>query len=134
MTFFKNISILIITSLAIHYSQHVFRGFSILVCKGVQVFFCGFFLFFTPLLVCDSLSCFPRPCLRLTEEYWKISPVLQIQTSSMKLRVCDCLFLVFLHIKTDGKNKLSFYSHIHFQIRRFFSELVKSDSCEKFAW
>ena len=42
------ILILIITSLAIHYSQNVFRGFSILVCIGVQVFFGGFFLFFTP--------------------------------------------------------------------------------------
>ena len=31
--------ILIITSLAIHYSQNVFRGFSILVCIGVQVCF-----------------------------------------------------------------------------------------------
>ena len=39
---FKNILILIITSLAIHYSQNVFRGFSILVCIGVQVF-CVFF-------------------------------------------------------------------------------------------
>ena len=38
-TFFKNILILIITSLAIHYSQNVFRGYSILVCIGVQVFF-----------------------------------------------------------------------------------------------
>ena len=40
---FKNILILIITSLAIHYSQNVFRGFSILVCIGVQVIFRGFF-------------------------------------------------------------------------------------------
>ena len=36
---FKNILVLIITSLAIHYSQNVFRGFSILVCIRVQVFF-----------------------------------------------------------------------------------------------
>ena len=36
---FKNILILIITSLAIYYSQEVFRGFSILVCIGVQVCF-----------------------------------------------------------------------------------------------
>ena len=47
---FKNILILIITSLAIHYSQNVFRGFSILVCIGVQVFFRGFFFFFLLLL------------------------------------------------------------------------------------
>ena len=40
---FKNILILIITSLAIHYSQNVFRGFSILVCLRVQVFFRVFF-------------------------------------------------------------------------------------------
>ena len=39
---FLSILILIITSLAIHYSQNVFRGFSILVCIGVQVFFRGF--------------------------------------------------------------------------------------------
>ena len=31
--------------LAIHYSQNVVRGFSILVCIGVQVFFRGFFNF-----------------------------------------------------------------------------------------
>ena len=36
---FLSILILIITSLAIHYSQNVFRGFSILVCIGVQVCF-----------------------------------------------------------------------------------------------
>ena len=36
---FKNILILIITSLAIHYSQNVFGGFSILVCIRVRVFF-----------------------------------------------------------------------------------------------
>ena len=57
-TFFKSILILIITSLAIHYSQNVFRGFSILVCIGVQVFFWWpFFIFiFTPSLARDSLS------------------------------------------------------------------------------
>ena len=39
---FLNILILIITSLAIYYSQNVFRGYSILVCIGVQVFFLWF--------------------------------------------------------------------------------------------
>ena len=43
---FLSILILIITSLAIHCSQNVFRGFSILLCIGVQVFFRGFFRFF----------------------------------------------------------------------------------------
>ena len=95
--------ILIITSLAIHYSQNVFRGFSILVCIGVLVFFSGFFFFCTP-LARDSLSRSLRTCLRLTEKRWKIAPVLQIQASSMKLRVHGFLFLVFLHITTDGKN------------------------------
>ena len=46
LTFFKSILILIITSLAIHYSQNVSRGFSILVCIGVQAFFRGFFFNF----------------------------------------------------------------------------------------
>ena len=44
LTFFFSILILIITSPAIHYSQNVFRGYSILVCTGVKVFlFCFFF-------------------------------------------------------------------------------------------
>ena len=60
---FKNILILIITSLAIHYSQNVFRGFFYLgVHKGVGVFF------FTPPLTRDSLSRPLRACLRLTEK------------------------------------------------------------------
>ena len=63
------------------------------------------FLFFTPPLARDSLSRSPRACLCLTEKHWKISPVLPIQASSMKLRVHGFFFLVFLHIKTDGKNK-----------------------------
>ena len=45
-TFFKSILILIITSLAIRYSQNVFRGFSILMCIGVQVFFWWLFFFY----------------------------------------------------------------------------------------
>ena len=65
---FLNIWILIITSLAIHYSQNVFRGFSILVYIGVQVFFGGFLLFFTPPLARDSLSRSPHAYLRLTEK------------------------------------------------------------------
>ena len=61
-------------------------------------------LFFTPPLARDSLSRSPRACLRLTEKRWKIAPVLQIQASSMKLRAHGFLFLVFLHITTNGKN------------------------------
>ena len=128
------ILIVIITSLAIHYTQNVFRGFSILVCIGVQVFFRGFCFFFTPPSARDSLSHSPRACLRSTEKRWKITLVLQIQASSMKLWVHCFLFLVFLHIKTDGKNKLFFfYKHINIQIGRFFSELVESKSCGKYS-
>ena len=42
---FLSILIQIITYLTTHYSQNVFRGFSILVYIGVQVFFRGFFFF-----------------------------------------------------------------------------------------
>ena len=55
LTFFKSILIVIITSLAIHYSQNVFRGFSILVYIGVQVFFRGFF--FYVLLLLSRVTC-----------------------------------------------------------------------------
>ena len=79
--------------------SNVVCGFSILVCIGVQVF-CV--LFFFSLLLSRLL----RACLRLTEKRWKITPVLQIQASSMKLRVHGFFFLVFLHIKTNGQNKL----------------------------
>ena len=69
LTFFKNILILIITSLAIHYSQNVSRGFSILVCIGVQVFFGGFFfIFYSSSRTRGPLSRSPRAYLRLTEK------------------------------------------------------------------
>ena len=67
VTFIKSILILIITSLAIHYSKNVFRGFSFLVYIGIQMFFCGFFFFTLP-LAHDSLSRSPRAWLRLTEK------------------------------------------------------------------
>ena len=91
-----------------------FCGFSILVCIGVQVFFRGlFFSFFSPPLARDSLSHSPRACLRSAEKRWKIAFVLQIQAFSMKLRVHGFLFLVFLRIKTDGKNKIFLLPHQH---------------------
>ena len=121
---------LIITSLAIHYSQNVFRGFLILVCIGVQVFFVV--LFFPPPLARDSLSLSPRLPPFDQKKTLKIAPVLQIQASSVKLRVHGFLFLVLLHIKTDDKNKLFLYNHINIQIRRFFSALVESKSCGKY--
>ena len=40
---FLNILFVIITSLAIYYSQNVSRSYSILVCIGVQVFFSWFY-------------------------------------------------------------------------------------------
>ena len=75
LTFFKSILILIITSLAIHYSQNVFRGFSILVCIGVQVFFGGFFLFFTPPLAHEARS---RARLALTSVWPKNAKKLRL--------------------------------------------------------
>ena len=98
--------------------------------RGTGVFFVV--LFFTPPLARDSLSSSPCACLRLTEKRWKIAPLGQIQASSMKLIVHGFLFLVFLHIKMDGKNKLYFYNHINIQIRKFFSELVESKSLGKY--
>ena len=38
----------------------------------------------------------------------------------------------FLHIKTNGKNKLFFNNHSNIQIRRFFLVLVESKSCGKY--
>ena len=94
------------------FSNCCLRFFYLGVHRGTSVFL--WFFFFTPPLACDSLSCSPRTCLRLTEKRWKIVPVLQNQASSMKLRVNVFLFLVFLHIKTDGKNKLFFLqAHQH---------------------
>ena len=81
--------------------------------KGTGVFF--FFLICTPPLARDSLSRLLRACLRLTKKCWKITPVLQIQASSMKLKVHNFLFLVFVHIKTNGQNKLFFKSTSKFR-------------------
>ena len=75
--------------------------------RGTGVF-SWLFLLFSPPLARDPLSPSPRACLRLTEKGWKIAPVLQIQASSMKLILHGFLFLGFLHIKTNGKNKLFF--------------------------
>ena len=55
------------TSLAGYYSQNVFRGFSILVYLGEQVFFCGFF-YFLLLLSHETRS---RPRLALTSVWSK---------------------------------------------------------------
>ena len=49
----------------------------------------------------------------------------------MKLRVYGFLFLVFLYIKTEGKNNF-FYDDVNIQVRRFFTELVESKSCGKY--
>ena len=54
--------ILIITSLATHYSQNVFLVFFILVCIGVQVF-CVSFFFTPPLALASRLPPFDRKTL-----------------------------------------------------------------------
>ena len=80
-----------------------FSWFPIFVCIGAAVFFRVFFFLLSSV---SRISRSLHTCLRLTKKRWKIGPVLQIQASSMKLRVHGFLFLVFLHFKTDGKNKL----------------------------
>ena len=94
----KNILIIIITSLAIHYSQNVFGGFSILVCIGVQVFcVCSA----DPGLLNETKgSCFPLSCLSSYQNKWS--------------------------------KQTFFYNDINIQIKRFFSKLVESKSCEKY--
>ena len=80
--------------------SNVFRGFSIVVCRGVQVFFRVFFFFFALLFSSVTRTWrSPCACLRLTKNAEKL-PVLT------ELMVHGFLFLVFLHIRTDGKNKL----------------------------
>ena len=91
---FLNIWILIITSLAIHYSQNVFHGFPILVCKGVQVFFRGF-IFHSSSRTWLALALAARLPPFDQKKHSKFAPVLQIQASSMKPRVHGFLFLVF---------------------------------------
>ena len=85
------------------FSKYFLWFFYLGVQRGTGVF--SWLFFFTPPLARDSLSRSPRTCLRFTEKRWKIAPVLQNQASLMKLRVHGFLFLVFFHIKTDGKNK-----------------------------
>ena len=100
--------------------------------RGTCVFWWLFFIFYSSSCTHGPLTRSPRAYLRLTEKRKKIGSVLQIQAFSMKLRVHRFFFLVFLYIKTECKNKLFFYKHINIQIRRFFSELVESESCGKY--
>ena len=114
LTFFKNILILIITSLAIHYSQNVSRGFSILECIGGTGVF--WWLFFHFLLLLSHT----RPALALTSRL----PPFDRKT----LKNCACsadpgflnetkgssfLLSCLSSNKTDGKNKLFLKPHQH---------------------
>ena len=105
LTFFKSILILIITSLAIHYSQNVFRGFSILVCIGVQVCFrsCIFHSSsraWLALALASRLPPFDRKTLKNCA--CSADPGLLNETKGSWFSL-SCLFV---YIKTDGKNKL----------------------------
>ena len=62
--------------------------------------------FFVLLLPCvNHTSCSLRACLRLSEKRRKIASVLRNLASSMKQRINNFLFLVFLHITTDGNKQ-----------------------------
>ena len=64
------------------------------------------FYFCTPPPCVTHTSCSLRAWLRLSEKRGKIAPVLRNLAFSMKLRINDFLFLVFLHITTDGKKQI----------------------------
>ena len=113
LTFFKSILILIITSLAIHYSQNVFRGYSILLYIEVQVFFWGLFLFFysssrkwLALALASRLTPFDRKTLKNC--VCSADPGLLNETKGSWFPL-SCL----LRIKTDGKNKIFLLPHQH---------------------
>ena len=84
--------------LATQYSQNVFRDFSILVCIGVQVLFLLLHSSSFALLALHDHFALASVWTKNAEKL----PFLQIQASSMKLRVHGFLFVVFLPIKTDG--------------------------------
>ena len=73
LTFFKNILILIITSLGIHYSQNVFVVFYLSVHRGTGVFW--WFFFFTPPLAHEARS---RARLALTSVWSKNAKKLRL--------------------------------------------------------
>ena len=128
---FLNILILIITSLAIHYSQNVFRGYSILVCIGVQVFFRGFIFHsssraWLALALALRLPPFDRKTLKNCAS--STDPGLLNETNS------SWFPLLCLSSYQNGWLKQTFfYNHINIQIRKFFSELVESNSRGKYS-
>ena len=130
LTFFKSILILIITSLAIHYSQNVFRGFSILVCIGVQVCFrsCIFHSSSRAWLALALASRLP-PFDRKTLKNYACSadPGLLNETKGSWFPL-SCLS----SYQNGWYKQTFFYNHMNTQIRRFFSELVESKSWGKY--
>ena len=91
--------------------------------RSTGVFWWPFFIFYSSSRTRDPLSCSPRAYLICSAD-----PGFLNETKGSLF-----FFLVFLHIQTDGKNKLFFYNHINIQIRRFFSELVESNSLGKYS-
>ena len=84
-----------------HSSCSLPTGLCLLEKRNKLRLFYGAQVFFFPLLL-SSVTRTSRSlpaCLRLTEKRWKIAPVLQIQASSMKLRVHGFLFLVSFSIR-----------------------------------
>ena len=105
---FKNILILIISSLAIHYSQNVFRGSSVLVCIGVQVCFrCCIFHSSSRAWLALSLASRLPPFYRKTLKNYACSadPVLLNDTKG------SCLPLSCLSSYQDKWSKHTFFNN-----------------------
>ena len=126
---FLRILILIITSLAIRYSQNVFLGYSILVCIGVQAFFRGFIFHssssWLPLALASRLPPFDRNTLKNSTS--STDPGFLNETNSSWFPL-SCLS----SYQNGWEKKTFFYNHINVQIRKFFSELVESKSLGKY--
>ena len=131
LTFFLSILTLIINSITIHYSQNVFRGFSILVCIGVQVIFRGFLFLdsssraWLALALALRFLPFDRKTLKNCACSTDPAPLNEVKGSWFPL---SCLFLY----RNGWLKQIFVYNDINIQIRRFFSELVEIKSCGKY--
>ena len=130
LTSFLSNLILIITSLAVHYSQNVFLGFSNLVCIGVQVCFCSCIFHSSPrawLALAPSSRLPPFDRKTLKNYACSADPGLLNETKGSWFPL-SCL--------SSYQNKWSkqtfFNNDINIKIRRLFPKLVESNCCGKY--